>query len=85
MIEWEFVALWYFFMVFAIDDIEIEVQHPLVTVAPKQELSYEEPAVLQAVFENNRNSIENKLPFSGKCDKLYAVYMCVGVFFDAFA
>ena len=38
---------------FAIDDIEIEVQHPLVTVAPKQELSYEEPAVLQAVFENN--------------------------------
>lgn len=38
---------------FAIDDIEIEVQHPVVSVSPLQELSYQEPAVLQAVFENN--------------------------------
>lgn len=39
MIEWEFVALWYFFMVFAIDDIEKGVI-PIVTGCKKYNMSF---------------------------------------------
>ena len=38
---------------FAIDDIEIEVQHPAVTISPLDEFYYNEPLTLGVTFENN--------------------------------